>query len=147
MHQKPFKRLRSNKMDRNENAVDEFLKEAICEAPPEYRGKWTCHLVRRLSARGFTESDLAEVMNISLETLEEWKSAHGELVEALRRGREEANCAVEASLIQLASGFEYQEEVILRSGKKVTLTRYQPPDASVIKYYLEHNMPEVYVRT
>ena len=126
--------------------LDEFLEAAICEAPLDYQGKWTCHLVRRLSARGFTESDLAEVMNISLKTLEEWKLAHDELVEALRRGREEANCAVEASLIQLALGYEYPEEVILRSGRKVTFTRYQPPDLEAIEYYLENNMPEVYIR-
>ena len=144
MHEKPFKRRESNEMENAE--LDDFLEEVICEAPPEYRGKWTCHLVRSLSARGFTESDVADVMNIPLETLEEWKSAHGELVEALRRGREDANSAVEASLIQLATGFEYQEEMILRSGKKVAITRYQPPDTKAIKYYLEHNMPEVYVR-
>ena len=132
-------------MDCSENAVDEFLEAAICE-PPEYGGTWTCHLVRCLSARGFTERDLADVMNIALETLEEWKSAHDELVEALRRGRQEANSAVEASLIQLALGFEYQEELILRSGRKAALTRYQPPDIKAIEYYLENNMPEVYIR-
>ena len=145
MHENPFKGRESNEMENAE--LDDFLEEVICEAPPEYRGEWSCHLVRSLSARGFTESDVAEVMSISLETLEEWKAAHDELVEALRRGRQDANRAVEASLIQLALGFEYEEEEVLRSGKKVTLKRYQPPDTNAIKSWLEHNMPEVYVRT
>jgi hypothetical protein len=134
-------------MEHRENAeIGDFLEDAICDAPPEYRGEWTCHLVRRLSARGFTESDVSDVMNISLETLEGWKTEHDELAEALRRGRQAANGAVEASLVQLATGFEYEEEVILRSGKKVAITRYQPPNTNVIKSWLEHNMPEVYGR-
>jgi hypothetical protein len=128
-------------MDRPESAVDEFLEEA-----PEYRGEWTCHLVRRLSARGFTETDVADVMSIALETFEGWKSEHDELAEALRQGRQEANGAVERALIQLAIGFEYQEEVLIRSGKKVAFTRYQPPSTNAIKSWLEHNMPEVYGR-
>lgn len=59
---------------------------------------------------GFTESQLAEVFDVSEQTINVWKHKHPKFVESIRSGRDDYDSVlVEKSLRRRALGYEYKE--------------------------------------
>ena len=58
---------------------------------------------------GLTEPQIAQNMGVSLQTLIEWKNRFPELLDALKRGKEPVDIAVESALLKRALGYEYDE--------------------------------------
>lgn len=58
---------------------------------------------------GLTDEQIAHNMGISTSTLYEWKNAHSEISETLKRGKEVIDRQVENALLKRALGYEYEE--------------------------------------
>jgi hypothetical protein len=78
-------------------------------------GKYDTHvkpkllLVAAWARDGLTDVDIAKNLDIGVSTLHAYKKEHPELLESLKRGKEEADVAVENALYKRALGYEYEE--------------------------------------
>ena len=66
---------------------------------------------------GLTDEQIAHNMGITAKTLYVWKSAYGEICEALKKGKEIVDIQVENALLKRALGYEYMEERVEISEK------------------------------
>jgi len=83
-------------------------------------GKNIPHQAYRLALLGHTDREMAEYFEISVQTFNMWKRVHPELKNALRLGKDEASMKVVQTLYRLATGYEYDEEVLVQKGKGVS---------------------------
>lgn len=96
---------------------------------------WNSEMPQRLyllALLGATNVTIAKVLAVSVKTVEYWSRVKPEAIEALRRGRMEADTKVVESFYKLCTGFEYQEQVpITFKGVTTihTLKKFQPPNA------------------
>jgi transcriptional regulator with XRE-family HTH domain len=58
---------------------------------------------------GLTEEQIAHNMGISLSSLSEWKKKHSDILDALKRGKEVVDIAVENALYKRAMGYKFKE--------------------------------------
>jgi transposase-like protein len=101
-------------------------------------------VVQNLVARGFTNYEIAETLDVDERTLYNWRREHEELAQALQRSKELIDAQVEASLLMKANGFERKVQKATASGKVVTVTEYFPPSDGAIQFYLRNRKPEQY---
>ena len=87
-----------------------------------------------LGRDGLTDEQIAHNMGITAKTLYVWKSAYGEICEALKKGKEIVDIQVENALLKRALGYEYMEErveISEKDGRKVIqTTKTVPPDTT-----------------
>lgn len=101
-------------------------------------------IVQALVARGLTNYEIAETLNIDEKTLRNWRIKHEEFSAALQRSKELHDAQIEATLIMKANGFERKVQKATASGKVVTVTEYFPPSDSAIQFWLRNRKPEQY---
>lgn len=95
---------------------------------------------------GLTDEQIAHNVGVSTKTLYEWKKTHGEISEALKRGKAVVDYEVENALLKRALGYEYTEErieVSEKDGKKVIQTVKQVvPDTTAQIFWLKNRKPD-----
>ena len=64
---------------------------------------------RHLCRMGATEEEICRKFSVSVSAFNVYKNQHPELVEALKRGKVDADDAVEAALFRRATGYSYEE--------------------------------------
>lgn len=94
---------------------------------------------------GLTDEQIAHNMGVTAKTLYVWKSAYGEICEALKRGKDVVDTQVENALLKRALGYEYMEErveVSDKDGRKVIqTTKTVPPDTTAQIFWLKNRIP------
>ncbi len=109
---------------------------------------------------GTLDTDIADFFNVVVSTVYEWKKAHPEFSEAIKRGKAIVDREVGEKLIDRAMGaqFTIQKEVKLKSveyenGKKVSeeervevvdLQQEAPPDTQALIFFLKNRRPDLY---
>lgn len=110
--------------------------------------------VYKFSLLGITEKRMAELLDVSEKTFNEWKKRRPLFRKSLREGQELADAEVATALTERASGYEYMEavpikvkEVKYENGKRVRewerveitmVKRVIPPDPQAIKYFMNN---------
>ncbi len=74
---------------------------------------------------GLTNEEIAECLDVSLNTFYEWKQDHEEFSESLKAGKEIADSEVVKSLYKRANGFEKDD-------------KYFPPDPTSMIFWLKN---------
>lgn len=113
----------------------------------DYLHKVQPHLdqIYELTKQGYTKANIAKVLGISVDKFRHLTREIPELRRVLELGVEDKIDAVEASLYQLALGYEVEEQVINPfDGSKETVTKYQAPVLGAIKYVLSNKRAEEY---
>lgn len=103
---------------------------------PEYN-----KIAYKLALVGFTDEQLASFFEVSVTSIDNWKSSKPEFLGALKKGKDMADANVVASLYKRANGFHKEEkEEIMYKGEKVELvtTKYYPPDVTACIYWLKN---------
>jgi hypothetical protein len=124
--------------------------------PSSFQGAF-CEQAEKLCRLGATDKDLAEFFGVTEQTVNNWKDAHPEFFEALKRGKVESDAEVADRLYQRATGFEWDEaqpikvrEVIYENGKRlkevervevVMVHRVVPPDTTAAIFWLKNRRP------
>lgn len=95
-----------------------------------------------------TEEQIAKTLGVSYSAFRRYKTAHGELMAALKKGRKELVCDLKSTLIQKAKGFDYTEtteteELNEETGKmrltrRETKTKRANPDVAAINLLLKN---------
>lgn len=122
--------------------------------PSSYRSEYT-PFVAELCARGATDVELAQVLEVTQRTLNRWKVIHPEFAEALRRGKEPADERIVNSLYHKAQDREIEEEQAIKlktvtygdNGKRlkeeervevVTVKKFIPGDTTAMIFWLKN---------
>lgn len=106
----------------------------------EYLSKFKEFHVRTvfyLALLGLTEQQMAVVFDISLQVFQSWKHKFPTFLEAMQKGKEQADADVVYSLYQAAVGYEHASEQIFCSKEKV----YDVDDKG--KTYLVRETPKI----
>ena len=98
---------------------------------------------------GLTDKDISLNMGINRATLYDWKNKYTDISDALKKGKEIVDIAVENALYKRAIGFEYEETKQIiekdKSGKekkRIEKTKkYVPPDTTAQIFWLKNRKP------
>lgn len=103
------------------------------------------NLIKRLYALGVTDEQAAKVLGVQTSTIYNWRNKYPEFLEVLKKGKEQADLMVEASLFQRAVGYNNPEEHIsIAFGQvtKATVLKHYPPDPISCIFWLKNRQPD-----
>lgn len=112
-------------------------------APSLYQPKFAAMAVKACEA-GFTDMELADLLGVSVRTINTWKVEHVEFAAALKLGKAVADERVERSLFARANGYEHDEVDIRVVGGEIVQTplrKYYPPDTTAAIFWLKNRKP------
>lgn len=96
--------------------------------------KWNAsrtHTAYLLALLGATDRQIAEVMEVDIETINLWKRTKPEFLAELTRGKLGADTKVVEAFYKCATGYYYEEEVVVTYkgvSEVQTVRKYKPPD-------------------
>jgi hypothetical protein len=120
--------------------------------PTKYRDTYPI-VAKAVLRRGLTLENLAEILDCTRETINQWRHTYPDFDDALREGKAEADSAVEDSLYRRAVGFEYEEtKVIAMKGKGgddavqrvEKVKKVVVPDVKAISLWLTNRRPDLW---
>ena len=114
--------------------------------PSKYR-KTYARQARKMAAGGAIDTEIAQFLEITIDTLYRWSAERTEFSEALRVGKAPVDDRAERSLYQRATGFYATTERILSVDGKPTVVKvreYYPPDVGAAKLWLSNRRPDVW---
>ncbi len=101
--------------------------------------------VAKLARRGFTDAEIAELIDITEQTLNNWKKKHASFFESIKDWKTEADGKIEVSLYERACGYSHPEDkVFCHNGEEliVPTTKHYPPDPTSMIFWLKNRQPE-----
>lgn len=119
-----------------------------------------CKQVYKLCLLGATDTEIAEFLEISESTLNEWKLKHTRFSESVRKGKLVADAEVAASFFKRATGYNFNEvtfekidsksnlesigfnELSKDVYKKKVVTKHLPPDAAAALNWLKNRQKD-----
>lgn len=95
----------------------------------------------KLCLLGSTDKDMADFFEVCEDTINNWKHAHPEFFESIKKGKDLADATVAESLYKRANGYEHKEDKIFNdNGQPLivpTIKRY-PPDTTAAIFWLKN---------
>lgn len=106
--------------------------------------------IEHLCRMGATEEEICKKLGVSVDAFIEYKRKFPELIESLKRGKSDADDAVEAALFKRAIGYTTEEVktntyVDNNNNQKqfrTSITREIPPDTTAAIFWLKNRRPE-----
>ncbi|HWS73662.1 MAG TPA: hypothetical protein VN324_00840 [Quisquiliibacterium sp.] len=100
--------------------------------------------VFKLCLLGATEAQIADVFGCSVRVIEDWKAAHPDFLQAITRGRIQADAEIAHSLYHRALGYSHPAQKIMQyEGVPVVVdyTEHYPPDTMAASLWLRNRHP------
>lgn len=109
--------------------------------------------IKVLARRGFTDKEIATVLGVTEQTINNWKIKHPKFFESLKDWKAEADEKVEVSLYERACGYSHPEtkaqwvesfvehdETYIKVGRweYAELIRHYPPDPTSMIFWLKN---------
>lgn len=94
---------------------------------------------------GASDTRIAELLEVAVSTIYEWKQAIPEFSEALKRGKEIADAEVAHSLYHRALGFKAPEDDIRVVNGEIVITptvKHYPPDTGAATLWLKNRQSD-----
>ena len=118
----------------------------------EWLTKEKLKCLESMARKGYRDIDIAKKIGISKVTFYDWKKRFPKFAEALQRGKDEYDDAVEETLYNMTQGYYVDEEVgEVRedaAGNKILhrkkTKRYIPPSITAIIYWLQNRRGDVW---
>ena len=99
-----------------------------------------------MALKAFTDIEMCDILNITEQTLANWKIKHSKFFESLKDAKAEADKSVVKSLYERACGFQcpVEERIIVVDGKEATekITKFYPPDPTSMIFWLKNRDKE-----
>lgn len=128
--------------------------------PSDFRPEYVEQAERFCAVMGTLDEDVAQFFGVVVSTIYEWKKAHPEFSEAIKRGKAETDKKVVEKLIDRAMGAKFYQDkeiklktVHYENGKKVSederfeivrLEGKAPPDTQAIGLFLHHRRSDLF---
>lgn len=97
--------------------------------PSKYRPEYAKMAYSLAAKFPITDDDLAELLQVNVDTIYSWKKKHPEFAESLKNGKDAKDEQVERTLFEKAVGFTHED-------------KYYPPDSTSIIFWLKNRKPE-----
>lgn len=100
---------------------------------------------RKLAMLGLTDAEMAQVFDVSEQTLNAWKKEKPGFLESLKSGKVIADAEVTASLFHRATGYEHPEDDIRVVNGEIVITptiKHYPPDPTSMIFWLKNRQPD-----
>lgn len=98
--------------------------------------------VKLIAMRGATDDEIAETFGVEKELFQKWKKAYPSFAKAITQGRTHPDIEVLESLHKRAIGYNFEEDGLTRTGRRVPLRKHLPGDVGAIKYWMTSRMRE-----
>ena len=112
---------------------------------PSKRTPETCAKIHILSRRGFTDKEIAGILDLDEATLTLWKR-DPEFFTFLKTAKEVSDAIVTRSLYEKAVGYEWEEEEVVGNFKKgmevQKVHKRLPPDTTACIFWLKNRQRE-----
>lgn len=108
--------------------------------PSKYKEEY-CEQARKLCLLGATDVELADFFETSEQTINAWKNAHPAFLEAIKKGKTQADSNVADRLYQRAMGYEHPEvdiRVVASEIVQTPITKFYPPDTGAAIFWLKN---------
>lgn len=112
--------------------------------PTKYKPEY-CEQATKLCLLGAIDEKLADFFEVSVSTLNEWKSRYPEFQEAIKSGRELADARVADSLYNRAMGYVTKEVKVFNNHGEIIekeVKKYYPPDSTAAIFWLKNRQKE-----
>jgi hypothetical protein len=99
----------------------------------------------KLALLGHTDEELAKFFEVDVSTINNWKIAHPNFFESIKKGKDIADSDITESLYKRARGFEKDAVKIFNNqGEEmvVPFTEYYPPDPTSMIFWLKNRQPK-----
>ena len=100
-----------------------------------------CPIAYKFCLLGATNEDLADVFEVSRNTIGNWLARYPEFKKAAQDGRDVADADVAQALLQKATGFSHEDvKILLKDGEaeQIEYNRYFPPDTQAAIFWLRN---------
>lgn len=95
-----------------------------------------------MALKSFTDAEMADILNITTSTLDNWKKKHSKFFASLKNAKDEADKSVVKSLHERAIGYEHEEEKIFCNADgdvtTVQTVKHYPPDPTSMIFWLKN---------
>lgn len=111
--------------------------------PTSYKAEYA-ELAYKFCLLGASDERMAELFDVALATIHNWKHDHPDFLDALKRGKDIADAQVAASLYHRALGYSHPEvdiKVIDGTIVKTDLVKHYPPDTGAAMAWLKNRQP------
>lgn len=98
-----------------------------------------------LYKRKRTDAQVAEIIGVSVRTINNWKTKNPSFLHSVREMKCVADDLVEASLFSRAVGYSHPEEkIVFKDGKfkRAKTTKHYPPDTHAATFWLKNRQPQ-----
>lgn len=112
--------------------------------PTSYRPEYA-DMAYKFCLLGASDTRIAELLEVAVSTIYEWKQAIPEFSEALKRGKEIADAEVAHSLYHRALGFKAPEDDIRVVNGEIVITptvKHYPPDTGAATLWLKNRQSD-----
>jgi hypothetical protein len=96
---------------------------------------------RKFCLLGATEIEIADMFEVSPDTIAEWKNVHPEFSDAIKKGKAQADASVADRLFQRAMGYEHPEvdiRVVNQAIIQTPITKVYAPDTAAAIFWLKN---------
>lgn len=114
--------------------------------PTSYREEYADWALK-LTKLGATDKDMAEAFEVTEQTLNNWKQAHPEFFESIKKGKAIADAEVASKLFHRATGYEHPEDDIKSVNGEIVITptvKHYPPDTTAAIFWLKNRRPDLW---
>jgi hypothetical protein len=111
--------------------------------PSEYQREYA-EQAEKLCKLGATDVELADFFGVCEATINNWKGAHSEFLESIKRGKVLADAEVASKLYHRAIGYEHPDTHFSSYEGDVTETpmvKHYPPDPTAAIFWLKNRQP------
>lgn len=114
--------------------------------PTDYKPEYDA-IAYSMALLGTTDAQLAVAFGVTEQTINNWKLAHPNFFESLKRGKDEADAKVAKSLYERALGYSHPSEKIVTVSlgdgngsavERVPITEHYPPDTTAAIFWLKN---------
>lgn len=101
----------------------------------------------KLAKLGATDKELADAFEVAESTIANWKNAHTEFLDSIKKGRQIADAEVASKLFHRATGYEHPEDDIRAVNGEIVITptvKHYPPDTTAAIFWLKNRRPDLW---
>lgn len=109
--------------------------------PTDYREEYNLQ-VEKLCKLGATDAEIADFFEVEESTINNWKLAHPEFLESIKKGKKIADAEIADSLFQRAKGYSHKAVKIFPSGGETEDEQGNKIKGPLIVPYIEHYPPD-----
>lgn len=112
--------------------------------PTKYKKEFA-EQARKLCLMGATDAELADFFEVEEKTINNWKKAHSEFLQSIKKGKQLADANVASKLYHRATGYAHPDSDIKVIDDEIVITplvKYYPPDTTAAIFWLKNRQKD-----